>query len=119
MSTFSKEHIDYLKKQRIRNILIHLTQIIIVVLVFSIWEILAKINIINTFLYSSPSRILNTITNLLNERLLFNHISITIYEVLIIFRLASISQIPNNRIISNTCTNKTFILVFFFFFKYL
>ena len=90
MSTYSKEHIDYLKKHKIRKILIHLTQIIIIVLLFSIWEILAKTNIINTFLYSSPSKIINTTINLFKEHTLFNHIGITIYEVLISFIISII-----------------------------
>ena len=45
---------------------------------------------INTFLFSSPSRIINTIIKLFNTGELFKHISITLYEVLISFSLASI-----------------------------
>ena len=85
MSTFSQEHIEYLKKHRKERILVHFTQVFIIILFFIIWEILAKLNIINTFLYSSPSLIIKTITNLFKQNNLFSHIGITIYEVLISF----------------------------------
>lgn len=89
MSTYSKEHIAFLKQNKKEKIMVHLTQIIIIILLFIIWEILAKLNIINTFLYSSPSKILVTITNLFKENTLFTHIYITIYEVIIAFLISS------------------------------
>ena len=88
MSTFSKEHNDYLKRKKKEKFFIHFTQIIIVIFLFTIWEILAKLNIINTFLYSSPSKIIQTIINLLKQKVLFNHIFITLYEVLISFLIS-------------------------------
>ncbi len=89
MSTYSEEHIFFIKKERKNKILVHITQLLLIIILFSIWELLAKFNIINTFLYSSPSRIIKTILNLLDNSL-FNHISITIYEVLISFIISSI-----------------------------
>ena len=89
MSIYSEEHQKYLKKLKKEKILIHLTQIVIIILFFSIWEILARLNIINTFLYSSPSKIITTIINLFKENALFKHIGITIYEVVISFIICS------------------------------
>lgn len=90
MSTYSKEHIDYLKKIKRNNILVLLTQIIIIVIFFGIWELLATLNIINTFLYSSPSKIIDTVINLFSNNSLFTHIGITIYEVIISFIISSL-----------------------------
>ena len=81
---------NYLKKAKKRKRLIILTQLLIIISIFLIWELLAKLNIINTFLYSSPSRILNTLVNLLKDNSLINHISITIYEVIISFIISTI-----------------------------
>ena len=89
MYIYSEEHKKYLKKEKKTKILIHLIQILIIILFFAIWEVLAKLNIINTFFYSSPSKIINTIVNLLKEHTLFNHIGITIYEVIISFLLST------------------------------
>ena len=85
MSIYSKEHLDYLKKERKKKVLVHLTQLLIIILLFSIWELLAKLDIINTFLYSSPSKIIKTLIDLFQGNTLFKHIGITIYEVIIAF----------------------------------
>ena len=90
MSIYSKEHELYLKKIKKEKTLIHLTQIAFIILLFTIWELLAQFNIINTFLYSSPSKVFITITNLFKENTLFNHIGITLYEVIISFLLSVI-----------------------------
>lgn len=90
MSTFSNEHNEYLKKEKKYKLLVHITQTTIIFLFFILWEILAKLNIINTFLYSSPSMIIKTIINLFKENSLLTHIGITLYEVLISFLIASI-----------------------------
>lgn len=90
MSIYSKEHQKYLKRIKKEKLLVHLTQVLIIIGLFSIWEILAKLNIINTFLYSSPNKILNTIINLLQSNTLLTHIGITLYEVIISFIIASL-----------------------------
>lgn len=90
MLTYSKEHIDYLKKIKRNKRLVLLTQIIIIIIFFSIWELLANFKIINTFLYSSPSKIINTVINLFINNSLLTHIGITIYEVIISFIISSI-----------------------------
>ena len=93
MYTYSLEHINYLKKLRREKIIINIFRISIIFLFFIIWELLARFNLINTFLFSSPSRLINTIIKLFNTGELFRHIGITLYEVLISFSLASIMGI--------------------------
>ena len=86
----SKEHINYLKKIRNKNIFVILMQILIFVIFTIIWQLLADNNIINTFITSSPRRIINTIIELYNSNNLFKHIFITVYEVIISFSLGTI-----------------------------
>ena len=88
MSTFSEEHIKYLKKIKKDKRKVLITQISIIGIFLILWELLAQLNIINTFLYSSPSYMLKTIANLLKENSLFNHIFITTYETIISFLIA-------------------------------
>ena len=106
MSIYSKEHILFLKKKKKEKHLIIFFQLFILLLFLASWELLSKYNIINPFLYSSPSKIIKTIISLFNNKELFYHIGITIYEVLITFFLASIIGIIiafilwNNKILS-------------------
>ncbi len=85
MLEYSIEHQKYLRKMKKFNFLVHLTQILLVIFIIFIWQILANKEVINTFLYSSPYLILKTIINLIKQGTLFNHIYITLYEVIISF----------------------------------
>lgn len=77
----------YLKKLRFEKILVLFIQIFIVISFFIIWEFLAYKEYINTFIYSSPSRMLRTIKDLIVSNNLFNHIFKTLYEIIISFTL--------------------------------
>lgn len=90
MSTFSEEHHEYLKKEKKIKLLIYITRISIIIFLFLLWQILADNNIINTFLYSSPKLIIQTIIDLIKQNVLFSHILITLYEVLLSFLISSI-----------------------------
>lgn len=74
----------YLQKQKKSKIAVLSTQIGVVLLLIAVWEILARLNIIDSFIMSSPSRIWNTIVNL-TENNLFEHIGITVLETAIGF----------------------------------
>lgn len=60
----SKDRMIYLRKQKMNKIAILTVQIIIVVGFITIWEILANIGIIDSFIASQPSRIVKTFLNL-------------------------------------------------------
>ena len=86
---YSKEHIDYLKTRKKRKRIILLCQILIIVLFIFIWQLLTAIGIINSFIFSSPRKIINTIGDLYINSSLLKHIGITVYETLISFCLSS------------------------------
>ena len=83
MKTYSKEHILYLKKIKKKKWLIYLTQIFIILFFLLIWELLSKLGIINTFLFSSPSSITKTIFSLITSNNFFHHVLTTMYEIII------------------------------------
>lgn len=87
---YSEEHKLYLKKIKRKKVLITVTQLLILIILIVIWELLAHYKIINTFISSSPSKIVNTIIDLHNQNNLYNHIWITIYETIISFGLGTI-----------------------------
>lgn len=90
MTIYSREHNKYLKKIRKNKIIVIITQIIILFSLLLLWEILADLQFINTFLFSSPSKILTTLLNLYKSNNLLYHIWITLYETIISFILATI-----------------------------
>ena len=88
----SKERQLYLKKIRKENIIVSLARFLIVFIFIIGWEVLARMELINTFTFSSPSRIIETIIGLLNNGGLFSHIMVTLYETLYSFFLAKIGR---------------------------
>lgn len=87
---FSKEHLLYKKKIKKRQFLIHFTQIFILLAFFITWQILADTNKINTFIFSSPKLMFETILNLHKSGDIYMHIWVTIYETFISFGLGTI-----------------------------
>jgi len=77
----------YLKKEKRYKIKIILLQILLVLVILFFWELLVNLEIINSFIYSSPSRIIDTIILLIKENNFFIHIYTTLVEVLISFTL--------------------------------
>lgn len=87
--TVSPEHIRYLKKLKQRKTLVRLTQILLLVILFALWEILARAGIIDPFITSQPSRIIDTVQNLYAQGVLFKHIGVTCLETIIGFLLGT------------------------------
>ena len=87
---FSKAHSDYLRKNNTKKFLIVLTQITILVAFILGWELLSKYEIISSFFFSSPSKIIKTIGELYNSGELFHHARITLNETLIGFSIATL-----------------------------
>ena len=87
---FSVAYQKYLKKQKLHKFLILSAQIGLLLLIITLWEILARLNVIDTFIMSSPSRIVNTIADLYTSGSLFHHMFTTLYEAIIGFLIATI-----------------------------
>lgn len=90
---YSIEHNKYLKNIKKNNFLVRLTQFLIIILFIAIWQILADKELINTFIFSSPKKVVETIINLHQTNNLYQHIGITIYETLISFLLGTATGI--------------------------
>lgn len=86
----SDEHKNFLNKLRHEKIVVLVLRLLIICSFLICWELLARAKVINTFSFSSPSRILETIVNLVKTNGLFRHIFVSIYEVIISFLLSSI-----------------------------
>src|SRR5574344_2086972 len=87
---YSDEHKKYLKSLKKEKYVILFFKVFIIIFFLLLWEILAKYNIINSFLTSYPSKIFKTIIDLFNNYNLFSHIFVTSYETIISFAISSV-----------------------------
>lgn len=102
--TISNDRKKYLRNIWVKKTSILLTQIGIVIAFIAIWEICANKGIIDSFITSQPSKILETLMNL-SENKLLTHLWVTCEETLIRFFIRSSNW-------NNYCN--TFMVVRFF-----
>ena len=80
---------SFLKKIKRENRIIKIIQIIMGLSFIILWELLSRFNIINSFIFSSPSKIIITIIELYKNNNLFNNIYVTLLELFVSFILGS------------------------------
>ena len=88
----SEDRKTYLRKRKLKKVEILFTQIFIVIAFIGIWELLARVGKIDSFITSQPSRIFKTFMNLSSNDLL-KHLKITLTETLLGFSLGVASGI--------------------------
>lgn len=85
---FSPQRKAFIRKNKLESIFIWTFRFLILILGIGIWELFARLNVIDAFISSSPSRILTTTKDLFIKDNLMMHIGITLYETLIGFLIA-------------------------------
>lgn len=85
---FSPRHLLYIKKVKRETCLVWNMRVIILFLLFGLWELFARIGIIDPFISSCPSKIVKTIRSLFVDNNLTYHIFITMYETILGFLIA-------------------------------
>ena len=89
VNNLSKERKAYLAKKKQNKRLIRITQISILMFFVILWEMLASIGLIDSFITSKPSQIVATFIGMLSNGLL-KHIGITCLETIVGFLLGTI-----------------------------
>lgn len=74
---------DFKKIKRKSTLIVLLSQLCLLIVLLSTWEILARKGIINEFLLSKPSSIINLFFTYLKDGTLFDHLLISTIEALI------------------------------------
>ncbi len=85
---FSKEHLLFIKKNKKHTLFIWIMRFAVLVFTLGLWELLAQLEIIDSFISSSPSRICKTLGSLFVENNLIYHMGITLYETILGFLIA-------------------------------
>ena len=87
---FSNGYLKYHKQKTRKTWFVRLTQISILILFIGLWELLAQVNLIDTFTLSCPSRMWNTFVDLCASGTILHHMGVTLYEAIIGFLIATI-----------------------------
>lgn len=83
--SFAQEQFIEGEKRHQRQVRIF--RVMLLLLVLAMWELSARLGLIDDFIFSSPSRILNCFNTMVSDGSLFTHIGITVLETLISFLL--------------------------------
>lgn len=83
----------YLRRLRISRLSINAARIIVLAVFLSAWEICSDKGIIDSFIFSSPSRIILCFLEMTADGSMMKHISITLYETIVSFLLVTISSL--------------------------
>lgn len=84
-NNYSKDHLKYIEDVKKNNRRIFFTQVGLLVVFMAIWEILAILGIIDTFLTSSPSAIWTLFLDYVVNGNLFYHVGISLMETIVGF----------------------------------
>jgi NitT/TauT family transport system permease protein len=87
-TTYSKEHLHYLRKVRNKSIFVNITRFAVLFILLGFWELSARMEWVNPFITSSPSRIAKTIADMYKSGSLSMHVSTTLWETLLGFAIA-------------------------------
>ncbi len=85
MPDFSPRQKQYLAQQKKEKHIILAARILLFVLFMGLWEVSAKWDWIDSFIFSSPSLITKTFFLMCRDQSLFSHIAVTLTETLVSF----------------------------------
>lgn len=84
----SYRHQEYLRQIKRKRLIVFSLQLFLLISLLIIWQLCADKNIVNSFISSSPKRVIETIVTLHNNHNLYPHIWVTLYETIISFILS-------------------------------
>lgn len=85
----SDERKRYLRKVKMQKVIILGSQVLLLIAFLGLWEFAADKGVIDSFITSSPSRIVKTFANFSSNNL-FEHIKVTCYETVVGFTLGTV-----------------------------
>lgn len=85
--TYSENHKRYIRRCKRDKILITAARILVFVFFISFWELSTRFGLVDSFIFSSPSRIVKCFAELSKGGAIFRHMWVTIYETLICFSI--------------------------------
>ncbi|MGL5434764.1 MAG: ABC transporter permease [Lachnospiraceae bacterium] len=81
---------EYIEQEIFHKRKVAICRVMMLVLLLAVWELCAKLRIINDFIFSSPSRVFFCFRDMVMDGSIFAHIGITLLETLVSFALVVI-----------------------------
>ncbi|WP_349947249.1 ABC transporter permease [Lacrimispora sp. BS-2] len=82
---------EFIEKEKLHRRNVRVWRTMLLVLLLSLWELCARLGMINDFIFSSPSRMTTCFFNMVVDKSIFMHIGVTVMETLISFALVTVS----------------------------
>ncbi len=89
MNNLSKEQQKYLLRLKKHKRIVRISRILILLSFLFVWEFTANVGIIDSFIFSSPSKIALCFWDMVLDRSIFLHLGVTLYETIISFFLVT------------------------------
>lgn len=93
MNELSQSQLRYLSRHRRHRRIVRVSRIAILLSFLFLWEFAANVGLIDSFIFSSPSRIALCFIEMTADGSIFRHIGITLYETLVSFFLVILFSI--------------------------
>ena len=85
MSELSNRQKRYLLLQKRHHLIVNLSRLLILILFLGLWEITSRLGMIDSFVFSSPAKIVRCFWSMVLDRSIFLHLGITLYETILSF----------------------------------
>ncbi|MBU9735192.1 ABC transporter permease [Diplocloster agilis] len=90
MNDLSISQAKYLAEHIRHKRIVTIARIMVFVIFMLLWEVTTRLQIIDSFIFSSPSRIATTFISMTKDGSIFTHIGITLAETLVSFMLVNV-----------------------------
>ena len=81
----SDEHAKYVLRERKKSVFVFATQLFLLAQFFLVWELLAKYEVIDSFIFSAPSKMWQSFLSLWKSGVLARHVGATLSETVVGF----------------------------------
>lgn len=89
----SSSQTAYLQKKSREHCTILALRIVVLILFLIVWEFTASKGIIDSFIFSSPSKIISCFLSMASDQSIFPHLAVTLYETIVSFLLVTLISI--------------------------
>ncbi|MFI3170923.1 MAG: ABC transporter permease [Eubacteriales bacterium] len=93
MIPLSLEQQQFVRKDRQRYYFVKISRVLLLVLFIGLWEFTTRIDLIDSFIFSSPCKIMTCFLSMVKDHSIFPHIAITLFEVLVSFILVIVCSL--------------------------